>query len=161
MENQKFLQNRPDEEGLMILIQLKTLSEYSQKISSLISTETELPSWIQSKIAVAQRDLDDIYHFLDGLNTFKNNVAQPTMTLNTMSNKLSGGVSDPGEMEDLSTFDEFIDKTENPKVLPAPEMGDEEDSEIPEFSEFVDKTSTEETEEPETEDEDEEEEEED
>ncbi len=158
MENQKFLQNRPDEEGLMILIQLKTLSEYSQKISSLISTETELPSWIQSKIAVAQRDLDDIYHFLDGLNTFKNNVGQPTMTLNTMSNNLSGGVSDPGGMEDLSTFDEFIDKTENPKVLPAPEMGDEEDGNIPEFSEFVDKSEPEEEvegeDEEETEDED-------
>jgi hypothetical protein len=156
MENQKFLQNRPDEEGLMILIQLKTLSEYSQKISSLISTETELPSWIQSKIAVAQRDLDDIYHFLDGLNTFKNNVVEPTMALNTMSNGLVGGISD--DSEDLSTFDEFIDKTENPKVLPAPEMGDEEENgDIPEFSEFVGSSSMEDEEEDEEESEEEDE----
>jgi hypothetical protein len=151
MQTQNFTQNRPDDEGLMVLIELKALSEYTQKISAMMNNQTQLPAWVQSKIAVAKSSLDEVFHFLDGINTFQNTAMQnQTLPINTQS-------SDDGG---LIGFDEFVQKTENPMgdvndLGGFPEQTD--DLKLQDFDEIIGgetpDTSEEEVEEEETEDE--------
>lgn len=132
METQNFLQNRPDDEGLMVLIELKALSEYTQKISSLINNETQLPAWVQSKIAVAKSSLDEVFHFLDGINTFKNTAMQnQSLPINTMGS----------QSDELIGFDEFVQKTENPTMGQSNDLGgvpeQDDDLKLQDFDEVV------------------------
>ncbi len=148
MQTQNFTQNRPDDEGLMVLIELKALSEYTQKISAMMNNQTQLPAWVQSKIAVAKSSLDEVFHFLDGINTFQNTAMQnQTLPINTQS-----------QGDELIGFDEFVQKTENPMGMSndlggEPELKD--DLKLQDFDEIVGgdepETSEEEVEEEETE----------
>jgi hypothetical protein len=142
MNNQNFLQNRPDEEGLMVLIELKALSDYTQKISSMLDVETQLPSWIQSKIAVAKSSLDEVYHFLDGLNTFKNMTSQST---DSYGGEYTPSTTNSNEIPQLVDFDEFVqsDNQEQSTEQPA-----EQSMELKDFDEVVgsgEETETEDT----------------
>lgn len=61
---ESFMQNRPDMEGLMVKAQLEAIIEECQKIKDMLQDDTELPAWIQSKIAVSQNSVNEIYYFM-------------------------------------------------------------------------------------------------
>jgi hypothetical protein len=46
----------------------------------MIKPDDQLPSWVQSKISIISRELDDVYHHLDGL-SIESETSDPKMSI--------------------------------------------------------------------------------
>lgn len=57
--------NEPDHEGGMARSQLRRAHEYSAKLYDMIKDNSELPGWVQYKIAMASDAIAAAYHYLD------------------------------------------------------------------------------------------------
>ena len=56
-----------DKEGKYVKIQLKAICEYATKLKNMIKTDDQLPAWVQSKLAIIKNDIDEVFHYLDGV----------------------------------------------------------------------------------------------
>ena len=60
------IMDHPDDEGDMAKSQMLRAGEYSQKIIQVLDDETQLPSWVQSKLTIAAKNLSSVWHWMDG-----------------------------------------------------------------------------------------------
>ena len=54
-----------DREGEMATSQLHRLSDVTSMLLDMLSSDDELPSWVQSKITRAYTDLNDVFGYLE------------------------------------------------------------------------------------------------
>mgnify|MGYP003627297105 CR=1 FL=1 len=57
--------DHPDDEGDMAKRQLQQLSEYSNELSSMLSDDQQLESWVQNKITKAVDYISTVKHHLE------------------------------------------------------------------------------------------------
>lgn len=57
--------NEPDHEGAMARSQLRRAHEYAAKLHNMLKDDSELPGWVQYKIALASDAIAAAYHYLD------------------------------------------------------------------------------------------------
>ena len=60
------IMDHPDDEGAAAKSQMLRAGEYSQKIIQALDDETQLPSWAQSKLIIATKNLSNVWHWVDG-----------------------------------------------------------------------------------------------
>ena len=54
-----------DEEGGMASRQLKHIAQYALELSDMIQDDTQLESWVQSKITLAEDYMSKVKHYLE------------------------------------------------------------------------------------------------
>jgi hypothetical protein len=54
-----------DEEGSMAKRQLEHLAQYAHELASMMEDDTQLESWVQSKITLAQDYISKVKHYLE------------------------------------------------------------------------------------------------
>ncbi len=54
-----------DQEGSMARRQLENLSEYALELAGMLDDNTQLESWVQSKITLAQDYISKVKHYLE------------------------------------------------------------------------------------------------
>jgi len=54
-----------DEEGNMAKRQLEHLAQYASELASMLEDNTQLESWVQSKITLAQDYISKVKHYLE------------------------------------------------------------------------------------------------
>jgi uncharacterized protein with PhoU and TrkA domain len=55
----------PDKEGGMAKRQLEHISEYAHELAGMLDENTQLESWVQSKITLAQDYISKVKHYLE------------------------------------------------------------------------------------------------
>ena len=57
--------DHPDQEGSMAKRQLEHISEYAHELAGMLDDNTQLESWVQSKITLAQDYISKVKHYLE------------------------------------------------------------------------------------------------
>jgi hypothetical protein len=65
MELQDQYMDREDPEGGMAKRQLEHLAEYAAELAVMLDENTQLESWVQSKITLAQDYISKVKHYLE------------------------------------------------------------------------------------------------
>ncbi len=65
MELQDQYMDREDPEGGMAKSQLKNLADYASEMAAMLDENTQLESWVQSKITLAQDYISKVKHYLE------------------------------------------------------------------------------------------------